>query len=408
MWPFTKPSEEAGRAKINNKPYYLRNMKLLEKSLLASLGVSVCIMSGGCHGKNDRASATNIPEIEVAEPIIRNVVVTQSYPASIVAADQADVVGRVNGLIMAKHFKEGDRVRRGQLLFTIESSVYDAALREAEANLASAQAQLRYASHHYAALNKAYQSHAVSEIEVAQALSHKESAEAGVLQARSRVATSRTQAGYCRITAPVDGIISVPTLDVGNYVNGEGSPTVLATIYNNDRFELEFAMPERGYSAIVSDGHGFRNEIYRKVKVLLTDDEAQSGAPYSFADITYQSPSVDSSTGNIKMRGIIEDSPEMLQPGMYALVLLPVSEVKDGLLVDDASISTDQRGKYLYTVNSHGQIAYTPISVGELYEDTLRLVKAGLKPGERYVTQAMLNVRAGEKVKPRLRKSGSQ
>ena len=118
------------------------------------------------------------------------------------------------------------------------------------------------------------------------------------------------------------------------------------------------------------------------------------------ANLSYEAPSVDSSTGNVLLKATINGNSETLRPGMYCKVQLPTSVENKALLIKDASISTDQRGKYVYVVNDSNTVVYTHIEIGELYEDTLRVVRKGLRPNDRYVTRAMINVRQGEKVIP--------
>lgn len=365
--------------------------------------VAIGFFLAGCDKKKVPAESS-APVITVAEPIIKSVVVTDGYPATIESADKADVVARANGMIISKHFKDGDYVTKGQPLFTIESTIYSASLREAKAQLSSAEAQLRYATHHYNALQKAYQTNAVSEMEVLQAKSQYDAACASVMQAQSQVQTASTRMGYCNITAPVNGKITSATLDVGNYVAGEGSPVTLATIYDNKNLIVHFSMPESEYAKISDSSGSLAGEVYRNVDLLLTDDvkaDPSEVAGYK-TDITYEAPAVDPSTGNLHIRGRIKEADGQLRPGMYGVVKLPVADVADGILVRDASISTDQRGKYLYTVNDKNEVVYTPIKTGELYDDSLRLVSSGLKSGQRYVVDAMMTVRAGEKITPKL------
>ncbi|MDE6559193.1 MAG: hypothetical protein K2K29_04855, partial [Muribaculaceae bacterium] len=155
-------------------------------------------------------------------------------------------------------------------------------------------------------------------------------------------------------------------------------------------------------SRINANEGGFNNEIYKKFPVIISsspDGDDSDGTKY-YAELIYSSPNVDSSTGSLMLKAKIIDAADKLLTGMYGKVKLPVNNIKDGILIRDASISTDQRGKYIYTLNDSNKIVYTPIEIGDLYNDTLRLVKKGINSKTRYVTRAMMNVRAGETVKP--------
>lgn len=118
--------------------------------------------------------------------------------------------------------------------------------------------------------------------------------------------------------------------------------------------------------------------------------------------MSYVAPALETSTGTLDMRCHIKNTYNELRPGMFVKVDLPYKKVSDAILVKDASISTDQLGKYLYVVNDSDKIVYTPIKVGPLYRDSLRVVTSGINPKSRYVTKALLKVRNGMKVTPRL------
>ncbi len=118
------------------------------------------------------------------------------------------------------------------------------------------------------------------------------------------------------------------------------------------------------------------------------------------ANISYTAPYVSSSTGALTIEGDINNSDDNLKDGMYATVSLPYGTEPHAVMVRDASIGTDQRGKYLYVVNDSNKVVYTPVQTGELFADTLRVITQGIKPGERYVTKALLSVRNGMQIDP--------
>lgn len=362
-----------------------------------------------CH-REKKPESQEIARIEVANPMVMDsVVIYNSYPATLESQSKADVVARVNGQILKKHFENGAYVHKGQVLFTIESTVYASAVNEAKAQVNSALGQLDYANKHLAALEQAYDANAVSEMDVIQARSSRSQAEASVNQAKASLTTANTRLGYCTVVAPVSGRITAATLDVGAYVGGEGSPVTLATIYDETDLSAQFNIADYEYAAISTSGNGFKDNVYRSIPVYITaSEEVNEDAPYYTADLNYEAPSVDASSGNIMLKAKIKDNSENLRPGMYGRVMLPVGKVDSALLIYDSSISTDQRGKYVYLVNDSNKVVYTPIEVGQLYKDSLRVVKKGLKESDRYVTRAMISVRNGEKVNPVLEKNNNK
>lgn len=372
------------------------------------VAAALCYMITGCSHKDKTPAGSEVPEIEVAQPLVDSVVIYESYPALMSSQNEADVVARVNGQIEAQYFKAGDNVKKGQVLYSIEPTLYQSSANEAQAQLQSARGQLEYARKHLAALEEGLKANAVSEMDVIQARSALAEAQASVNQNEAALRAANTKLGYCKVLAPISGKITDSALSVGAYVNGDGAPEKLATVYDDSNLQVVFSIPEYIYSSITSTPSGFKNPLYRAVPVKIStsangdidSDTADEEMVEYTADVVYESPSVDSSTGNLQLKANVNDSGSKLRAGMYGKVMLPLGKVNNAILVNDASISTDQRGKYLYTVNDSDKVVYTPVKTGELYHDTLRLIKSGLKPGDRYVMKAMISVRNGEKIKP--------
>lgn len=362
---------------------------------------AVAFIASGC--KKREKPESSVPTVEVALPLVDSVTIYNEYPATIVTESQADVVAKVNGQILSRNFQPGSYVKKGQLLYVIESKTYSAAVGEAKAQLQSAQSQLEYATKHLAALQEAYASDAVSEMEVAQARSARAEAAAAVNSARATLESQSIRLGYCRITAPVSGKITESLLDVGEYVSGEGAPVKLATIYNDADLKVSFTIPENEYASISSKGDGFKAPPFSDMPLIVSaSPSGEDGAPVYKAALDYEAPNVESSSGSVTLIARLKSPGEYLRSGMYGKIKLPVSTLPKGILVRDVSLSTDQRGNYLYTLNDSDRIVYTPVKVGDLYQDTLRLVLSGIGPHTRYVTRAMISVRNGEKVMPKL------
>lgn len=376
------------------------------------VAAAFCWLMTSCSHKS-KAPEEETPDIEVAQPVVKSVVLYEPFPAIIHSQSEADVVARVNGQIIGKHFEEGSYVKKGQLLFTIEPTLYQTSASESQALLQSARGQLDYATKHLAALEDGLKANAVSEMDVIQARSALAQARASVNQNEAALRAANTKLGYCKVVAPISGKISAAKLDVGAYVNGDGAPQTLATIYDDTDLAVEFSIPEYIYASIQSNPEGFKNQLYRDVPVKISasmsgdaDSDASASTTIDYAaDVIYESPSVEASTGNIKLKAKILQPGDRLRAGMYGKVMLPTGSVDNAILVRDASVSTDQRGKYLYTVDKDDKVVYTPVKVGDLYNDTLRLVTSGLKRDSRYVTKAMISVRNGEKIRPVLNKN---
>ena len=352
------------------------------------------LIAASCH--KDKKQTEQIPEVTVATPTVDSVVLHKTYPGYIRAANSADVVALVDGRILSVNYKEGTYVPKGTVLFTIESTKYRDAVNQAASSLATAKAQYEYSSKQYAAMKKAIEADAVSEMELLQAKSQMDEAQASIRSSEAALQTARTNLSHCTVTAPVSGHITAPALTAGNYVSGSMSPVKLASIYDDTRMKAVFDIEESQYrlmSVNTMEGNG---PLYTAVPLIFTPDLPVQ----SPADLYSPSPAVEASTGTLTLEGKITNRDKLLKDGMYVTVNLPYGVEPKAILIRDASIGRDQRGSYVYCVNDSNKIVYTPIEPGELYQDTLRIVNSGLTPKSRYVTQALLTVVNGEQVKP--------
>lgn len=369
-------------------------MKRFTKFLLISL---FAIGAGACSKSSNDKDAGQPMTVDVALPVIDSVTLHKTYPGYLSASDKADVVARVSGMLLTKDFKSGSHVEKGQVLYTIESSTYRDALQQAEANLATARSKYEYASHQYEAYKKALESDAVSQMDVIQAESDMRQAAASIKSCQAALNTARENLGYCVVRAPISGYISGANYDVGNFINGGGSPVVLSQIYNNDKLIVTLSIEDSQYEEMVGRNGGPQAPMYRAVPLQFAEK-----MPHKYvADMYYESPTVSKGTGTMTLKGTVTNIDNELKDGMYVTVNLPYGVNPKAVLVKDAAISTDQLGKYLYTVNDSDKIVYTPVTPGDVYRDSLRIITSGLEPGQRYVTKALLKVRAGEKVNPR-------
>ncbi len=172
----------------------------------------------------------------------------------------------------------------------------------------------------------------------------------------------------------------------------------LATIYDDLEVKAEFFIDDASYIDMLRDENKAIVADLDSIPVSFSDK-----LPHSYTGrLIYMSPDIDPSTGTLEMRAMIANPYDELRDGMYVTVKLPYASESDAVLVKDASISTDQHGKYLYTVNDSDRVVYTPVEVGDVVDDSLRVITSGIRPGDRYVTKALLKVRPDMLVKPRL------
>lgn len=366
------------------------------KFILALLALTSTFAS--CH----RTSGESAPEVagtvDVALPVVDTVTLSNIYPGYLTANSSVDVVAKVNGQIISKNFEGGTMVRKGQVLFTIDPSTYQDQVKQAEATLTMAQSTRDYAKAHYEAVKKALESDAVSKMEVIQAESAYEQAEASIRSASAALADARRLLGYCTIVAPITGRAADNNYSVGTYVSGQASPVVMTTVYDNTTVSANFAIEDDIYHDIINSMSKRDSLNFDKVPVVFDQP-----MPHDYTgEISYLAPALNNSTGTLTIKCKIQNLYDELRAGMYVKVDLPYGSIPDAVLVQDAALGTDQLGKYLYVVNDSDKVVYTPVTVGPLYHDSLRVISKGIGPKDRYVTKALLKVRDGMTVKPNL------
>lgn len=359
------------------------------------LAFAAISLLASCHHKSTEQQA-GVPPIDVARVATDSIVLSKTYPGTLSAVSSVDIVGRVNGYLQSQNYTEGERVQKGQVLFQIEPTQYQDAVAQAKAALETAQSQYDYSSRNYEAMTKALESDAVSQIEVAQAKSAVESAQAAIANAKAALQTAQTNLSYCTVRAPFSGMVTKSDLRPGAYISGAGAPVTLATIYDNSKLYANFYIDDAAYVRSLADQRNRHLIDYDHVPVAFGES-----LPHQYEGrLTYISPDVETTTGSLLLRVEIDSPYGELRDGMYVTIDLPYAMEPHALLVKDAAISTSQSMKFLYVVNDSNRVVYTPIEIGDMANDSMRIVTSGLRGGESYVTKALLKVRPGMEIKP--------
>lgn len=355
------------------------------------------ILLSGCGKKETSVNIEALP-VEVAKPIVKNVTLTRDYPGYLTAETSVDIVGRVNGTLLSKLYPSGGRVKKGQTLFVVDPTLYQNAVKQAEAALKTAKANLDYARSNYERMKEAIKSDAVSRIQLVQAESNVQIYEAAVSNAEAELKTARVNLNYCYIKSPIDGNADLAEYSDGAYISGEGNPVKMTTIYQDNKLYSYFDISDNQYLAF---------ELLRASDTKIPEEEhsvtlrvGTDGSKTWQGKLNYLSPSFSLSTGTMRLRAELENPDGVLKPGLYVSVTLPYATEEKAVLVENVSIGTDQLGKFLYVVNDSNVVNTRHIEIGQLVDDGMRIVTSGLSPNERYVTKALMKVRQGMKIQP--------
>ncbi len=361
----------------------------MKKAILILTALSAI---AACKKETAKAPAEALP-VAVAYPEVREVILTREYPGYLEADATVAIVGRVNGTLQRSNYTAGQRVKKGDILFVIEPTTYIDAVVQAQSALETAKANLEYAENNYERMKTAIESNAVSRIELLRSETNVATCKAAVSNAEAQLNTARNNLDYCYVKAPHDGLVGLSNLSTGSYVAGAASPVTLATLYKDDIMYSYFD---------ISDNEWLQRQKRGKVEQddYITFSLGSDNYFRRKAKMDYLSPNIDLATGTLKVRAELRNDDGFLKSGAYISVVLPYKKVPDGILIKDASIGTDQLGKFIYTVDSSNNVEYRHIETGSIVDDTMRVVTSGLKENERYVTKALLKVRNGMKITP--------
>ena len=342
--------------------------------------------------KEAATAAPPPPTVSVATPLVREISELDEYVGRFEASNVVEVRPRVSGAIVGVHFKDGDIVRKGQLLFTIDARPFAAALGEAQANVASARSALALAQ---ADLRRAEALIARGFISVAQVDSLRarvQGAQAALAAAGSQVSARALNVEFAQVRAPISGRISDRRVDAGNLVTGEGgSATLLTTINALDPIHFSFD----GSEALFLKAKRAQAEgaTASPVEIRLQD---QTGYRWK-GRLDFTDNGLDPRSGTIRARAVVGNPELFLTPGMFGNMRLSNGGATRALLVPDAAVQTDQARKLVLVVAQDGTVAAKPVELGPVVSG-LRAIRSGISPADRIVVSGTQFAAPGTKV----------
>ena len=342
------------------------------------------------------AAAPPLPMVTVAAPLQSEVNLWDDYVGRFEASRTVEVRPRVSGQIVGIHFKDGAIVRKGQLLFTVDSRPFTAALAEARAGVATAQSELALAELNLGRAHRLLEADAVSQAQVDQLTAQVRTARAALAAAQARVRARALDVEFTQIRAPISGRISDRRIDAGNLVSsGDSNGTLLTTINALDPIYFTFDVPESLY---LKDSRERRAGAAGDVAEIRLQDEAS----YNWrGTLDFTDNGISQNSGTIRARAIVHNPDYFLTPGMFGNMRLADGGTTQALLVPDAAIRTDQARKIVLVVGKDDTVAAKPVETGPLVGN-LRVIRSGLTRADRVVVQGVQFAMPGAKVKPRV------
>ena len=336
-----------------------------------------------------RADAPPPATVTVAQPLQRTITEWDDYTGRFEASQAVEIKPRVSGQLVGVHFRDGDIVRRGQLLFTIDPRPFQAALAEARARLAAAQSAVALANSEYARAARLVDDEAVSREEVESLRAQVRSTTAAVAAAQAVVRQRQLDLEFTRVTAPITGRVSDRRIDVGNIVAANDS--MLTTVLALDPIYFAFDGSEALYLKARREGTGATD-----VGIRLQDeaDYAHRGR------VDFTDNAINAGSGTVRGRAVLANPDMLLTPGMFGNMRLASGGPRNALLIPDAAVQTDQARKIVMVVQPDGKVAVRPVELGARI-GTLRSIRSGLRPNDRVIVEGVQYAQPGSQVNVR-------
>jgi RND family efflux transporter MFP subunit len=366
----------------------------------ATAALAAIVLLAGC--EQNSYIAPPPPKVDVAIPVQRAVTRYLEATGNTAPIKSVDLVARVQGFLESIDYKDGDFVKEGATLFTIEPETYKLKLEQAKAAEVGAQATVKQAEADFKRQSDLVARQAVSQATLDTSTSTRDNAQAGLQQAQVNTRIAEINYGYTKVAAPFDGVVSAHLVSVGELV-GAASPTQLATIVALDPIYVNFNVNEQDVLRVRAEARrrGLTSADLKQFPIeigLQTED----GYPH-VGNLDYASPTLNQSTGTLAVRGIVSNPNRVLLPGFFVRVRVPVDQQKDALLIPDTAIGSDQSGRYVLVVNGDNVVEQRKVQAGPV-EGDLRVIESGLKADDRVVIAGLLRAIPGQKVDPQLQK----
>ncbi len=369
----------------------------------AALAVMIAAVVASCgESPKQQAGGPPPPQVTVAPPAKRQVVDYDEYVGRFVAVNSVEVRARVSGYLEAVHFKDGQLVKEGDLLFTIDRRPFENAAAQARATLTAAQSNVAFTEADYTRGQQLVKEKTITDQSFEQRAQAFRNARAAVAGAEAALRTAELDLSFTELRAPIAGRIGDRRVTPGNLVTGGtgGNTTLLATIVSTDPIYFEFTFDEASYLRYERNAGTGGDIASRGASVpvglkLIDEKDFIHNGRIDFVDNV-----IERSSGTIRGRAVFQNKDNVFTPGMFGRVRVPASSPYEGLLVPDAAIGTEQVRKYVLVVGPDNKAVQRYVTLGQLVDRTLRVIKDGVGPDDRIIVNGIARVRPGQAVTP--------
>ncbi|HUH46496.1 MAG TPA: efflux RND transporter periplasmic adaptor subunit [Arenibacter sp.] len=352
-------------------------------------------------GNGTNSSTVAAMAVEVTNPLFEKITEWDEYTGRFEASNRVEVRARVSGFLKSVNFKDGQIVRKGDILFTLDDRPYKIALDQANADYAQAKASLTTAQDNFDRVRPLYESGAISMEEYDRRKQALEFAKASIQLSLAKVDNAKLNLEFTKVTAPITGLVSRDKVNLGNLIDGGSSnSTLLTTIVATSPIYFYFTGSEADYLRYVRLARNGEREGARSggtpVFIKLQDeDDFVHEAIMDFVD-----NEIDHSTGTIESRAVLENKDHLLEPGMFGKARLMGSAEYKAIMVPDNIIGTNQSLRFVYVLGADSIVTVKNITLGPLHSNGLRIVREGITPDDKLITNNIQKLRPGIAVTP--------
>jgi len=366
----------------------MKNLTRVVSLLLVAAG---CFLTSGCSSQKAQSAPSVAVPVVVAPAVEKTVPVELRAIGNVQAYNTVLVKTQVPGELTGVFFKEGDDVKRGQLLFTLDPRPLESELKRQEATLARDQAEAANARAQATRYAKLVEEGVVAREQYDQYRTQAEAMEAAAQADQNAVENARLRLAYTKIFAPLSGRTGSLLVHRGNIVKENDDKSVLVAINQLTPIYVEFAVPERYLPQVKAQTSAGK----LKVQALAPGEAAPEEGTLTFVDNT-----VDATTGTLRMKATFANPSRRLWPGQFVDVVLRLAERPNTVVVPTPAVQTGQQGQFVFVIKSDMTAEQRPVKAGEAVEGST-IIEQGVRPGERVVTDGQLRLVPGAKVEIR-------
>lgn len=340
------------------------------------------------------------PGVTVSPPLLQEIQEWDEFTGRIDAIETVEIRPRVSGYLDQVHFKSGQMVKKGDLLFTIDPRPFQAVLDRADAELQRAKTKLDLTKREMERAARLTEAKAISAEEAETKITAYREASDGLRAAEAALKAVALDVEFCSVRSPINGRVSREMVTAGNYVSGAaGFTTLLTTVVNAEKVyayadvdESTFLRYQRQSTA------GTGTHLTDKVTAAEMQLEGESGYPHKGRIESFDNR-IQGTTGSILVRAIFDNKDGTLRPGSFVRLRLPASQAYNGMLVTEHAIGTDQGQKFVLTVGKDNMTEYKAVELGPLV-GTNRVIRSGLTKEDQVIINGLAKVRPGMPVAP--------